>query len=510
MLELLLNGNAPAAIIFQLPEQILTLGVIVARMLFGKCIPVLVLAEKDFVSLQHYTHAAVEGEDLTVGNELRSIAPAPPSKFNSVFVTKVDLTPRDQALLAGHQGEAARVAMKILLEFAEIQNAKSFIDVAQAHIDACVYTGPASLRFAEYFLATMDAKVSVPTTMNSIAIDQRRWKEIGMDPEHAREADKLANAYTAMGARATFTCAPYLLDTAPKAGQHVGWAESNAVVFANSVLGAHTQKYPDFIDVCIALTGRAPLAGCHVADHRWPTLEIEVPPFDNGFDDSLYPLLGYCIGQLCGPEITLISGLQDKKPSISDLKAFGAAFATTSSAPMFHILGVTPEAYKFLNLKGQLKTVHVTPDDLIHCWKGLNTAKDCSVSMVSLGNPHFSLEEFNALARMCSDGRKRKHDIPLVITTSRYIYDQALKSGLLDILDGYGAEIIADTCWCMLREPVATPGGGNIMTNSGKYAHYAPGLVQRDVHFGSLQECVDASCTGERQPTVPSWLSDAL
>ncbi len=517
LLEVLLNGTGPAALVFQLPEQIVTLGVIVAKMLFGKHIPVLLLGEGDFARLEGHRYAAIRGGQLvattdTSGSSLLLSSEEAEPNSASVDDDGLEIGPEEEELLSGKRGKAAQTAARILVEFAKVQNAPRLIPVSQAHIDACVYTGPASVRFAEYFLNQYDGgggpKVAVPTSMNSISIDQRRWQELGMDPDTAREAARLADAYLAMGAKPTFTCAPYLLSaTAPTAGQDVGWAESNAVVFANSVLGARTQKYPDFIDVCIALTGRAPSAGCHLTHLRAPTVSVVVPALRD-VDDSLYPLLGYCIGHLCGSEIPYVSGLEHLQPKISDLKAFSAAFATTSSAAMFHIQGVTPEAGDYQDLQGRLKQVHVQPAHLLRCWEELNTAKDSGVRLVALGNPHFALDEFVSLAAMCSSGRRKSPTTSLIVTTGRDVYSEICQvAGLLDTLEEFGAEIITDTCWCMLREPVIAPGTGNIMTNSAKYAHYAPGLVQRNIHFGSLEECVLAACDGQRQTRPPSWLT---
>ncbi|KAM3416335.1 hypothetical protein BST61_g7940 [Cercospora zeina] len=193
------------------------------------------------------------------------------------FLEKCDFDPSgislsaiDAGILDGQRGRAAATAMRIVTTFAKLQGATELIDVTQAHLDSVLYTGPATLMFAERLLSLGETKFAVPSSMNAISIDQQRWQSHSVDEEFVANANKLAEAYITMGARPTFTCAPYLLDTAPTSGQQVAWAESNAVVFANSVLGAMTHKYPDLIDVCIALVGRAPLAGCHTAAGRLP------------------------------------------------------------------------------------------------------------------------------------------------------------------------------------------------------------------------------------------------
>ncbi|KIV87696.1 hypothetical protein PV11_03226 [Exophiala sideris] len=502
LLELLLRKRAPAALIFQHVEQILTLGVMVARAMFERSIPVLVISAEAFTSLRSGSPAVILGSVLTIGH---AIPPTSLSTSSTQMPRRtVRLTTKDKRMLEGAYGPATKLAMTILVDVAEMQAAETFLDVTQAHIDACIYIGPASLTFAERFMS-LGAKFAVPTTLNSISIDQRRWREIGMNAAIAQEAHKLAEAYMAMGAVMSFTCAPYLLDTAPKSGEDIGWAESNAVVFANSVLGARTQKYPDFLDVAIALTGRAPAAGCHLQEQRLPRLRIDVRHFP-GADDAYYPLLGYHVGKLAGPDIPLITGLEHADPSISDLKAFGAAFATTASAPMFHIQGLTPEALNTVLDSSKLPCFEVTNNELIDCWRQLNTATDPSVGLISLGNPHFSLEEFAKLAALLT-GRKKHTGVELVVTTSRAVAEQASQAGYIEVLEYFGGSVINDTCWCMLDEPVIPLNAKNIMTNSAKYAHYAPGMVHRKVHFGSLSRCIEAACNGVVTRAPPVWLT---
>lgn len=444
MLELLLNGQGPVAMIFQRREEILTLGVIVAKMLFQRHIPVIVLKDEDFHALQRYGFAAISGDCLSVSNEPDvKITKVPREPDLSTQV--LELSSQDQAILEGSQGKAARTAMKILVEFASIQGAKALVDVTQVHIDACIWVAPASTRFAEHFADLGDAKFAVPASMNSISNDRQRWQVLGVDPDFAREADRLASAYVKMGASPSFTCAPYLLDTAPKSGEQVGWGESNAVVFANSVLGACTQKYPDFIDVCIALSGRAPAAGVHIPENRRPSIRIEVPKLDD-VDDLLFPLLGYCAGHHSGAKIPFIVGMEHTNPSIADLKAFGAAFATTSSAPMFHICNVTKEASKMKDHADQLPAIKIEYEQLEKCWRSLNTATDSALDLVALGNPHFAYEEFESLLNLCRDRRKHP-DVSFVVTTSRHIYGQIAKAGMIEPLEEFGVQILSDTCW---------------------------------------------------------------
>ena len=508
LMELISNGHAPAALVLAEADEILTLGVLVARTLFQRSLPVLCIGREAFGQLRGNAFARVDGTHLSLYDSAPDDTPPPHNDTPAAEAhASIELTEHDRALLAGSYGKAAQVAMQIVLRMAQIQGATQLVDITQAHIDGCIYTGPASLRFAQQLVA-WGAKVRVPTTLNSISVDQRRWRELGIDPALGVPASALGDAYMAMGAQLSFTCAPYLLDSAPKTGEQIVWAESNAVVYANSVLGARTLKYPDYLDICIALTGRAPLIGCHLEDQRKARLQIELPTLGN-LDDAFYPLLGYHIGALAGSRIPLILGLKLQHPDLDDLKAFGAAFATTSAAPLFHIAGVTPEALDPAQVTdGPLPVIKVSLEDLLLSWHELNSARDPQVDVVSLGNPHFSLSEFARLARLCQ-GRKRHPDVVLAITCGRAVLEQARAAGHVGVLEAFGAVIVSDTCWCMLGEPVIPPAARNLMTNSGKYAHYAPGLVGRKVHFASLAECVDAACSATASGRLPAWLQPA-
>jgi len=511
LMELISNGHAPAALVLAEPDEILTLGVLVAQTIFERSLPVLCIGQEAFAALRGGAFARVENTAVSVfdqppGDAWQAID-SPLQK--DATHTSIELTEHDQALLDGELGKAAQVAMQIVLRMAELQGARRLVDVTQAHIDGCIYTGPASLRFARQ-LVQWGAKVRVPTTLNSISVDQRRWRELGVDPALGEPASALGDAYMAMGAQLSYTCAPYLLDSAPKAGEQIVWAESNAVVYANSVLGARTLKYPDYLDICIALTGRAPLIGCHLDAQRKARLQIELPALDD-LDDAFYPLLGYHIGALAGSRVPLVLGLEKRKPSLDDLKAFGAAFATTSAAPLFHIAGVTPEAIdpaQVLEAGTRIPVEKIRLQDLMLSWRELNSARDPRVDVVSLGNPHFSLSEFAHLARLCR-GRRKHPDVVLAITCGRAVLEQAREAGHIAVIEAFGATLVTDTCWCMLGEPVIPPAATTLMTNSGKYAHYAPGLVGRKVHFASLAECVDAACSATASGRLPAWLQPA-
>lgn len=503
--ELLMNGHAPAALVFRHKETILTLGVLIAAELFQRAIPVLQLDEAGFAALSGVSHARIEGDTLW--------PVAGPIDLPADFVlprpdpADVRLSALDRRFLAGEFGEAARTAMRIVLQAARIEGATELVDVDMAHLDGVFYQGPAGLKFARR-LCDLGARVRVPTTMNAICVDRRQWRAQGVPRAVGEGSDALVDAYVEMGARPTCTCAPYLLEPKPRAGQNIAWGESNAVMFANSVLGARTLKYPDYLDVLVALTGRAPAAGCYLDKGRRATIRLDLPRLRD-LDDLFFPLLGYHVGKIATNEIPLICGLEGQEVGIDDLKAFGAAFATTSAAPMFHILGITPEAGTAEAALGdEVRHVQVSVQDLAETWSELNLARTPDVDLVALGNPHLSLTELAALARLC-EGRQKAEGVRLIVTCGRDVHDQARAAGLVDRITAFGGEVLNDTCWCFIAEPVVPKSVRNIATNSGKYAHYGPPAVERGFHFASLARCVEAACTGRIDTTLPAWCRQA-
>lgn len=506
LLELILNDCAPAALIFSEAEDILTLGVLVAEALFQRSLPILRVTRSEFKRLNQGTNAVVSGKQLFITQSNNEF----PDDILLPSVTKISsvvLNALDTEILAGKHGEAASLAMNILLKIADIQGAETLIDVTQAHIDACIYHGPSSLRFAEELLE-QGAKFSIPTTLNAISVDERHWRNQGISEALGQPASDLGNTYMNMGAQLSYTCAPYLLDTAPKFGEQIVWAESNAVMFANSVIGARTQKYPDFLDVFIALTGRAPASGSHLDIGRQPTVCIHVEALTKP-DESVWPLLGYYIGLHAGNDIPMITGLKDTTPNTDDLKAFSAAYATTGSSSMFHMEGITPEAIGAMKYceKNDLfdNSLTVTSEHLLTSYLELNSAKNPKVDVVCLGNPHFSSTECAALAKLC-EGRNKDPEVQIMVTLGRAVYEQSITQGSIASLEKFGVQFITDTCWCMIIEPLIPPEAKTLMTNSGKYAHYGPALVQRGIHFGTLAACVEAACKGTHITTAPQWL----
>jgi predicted aconitase/predicted aconitase with swiveling domain len=493
LLDLILTGRGPAALIFSQPEDVVTLGAMVAAEMFDRPLPILRLAEEGWQALAARPDATITASALTAGN-LDLPLDSPPDQA-------LALSDRDRAMLDGREGKAAQIAMRIIRATAINQGADRLIDVTQGHIDGCIYASPANLTFAETMAAT-GAKVCIPTTMNAISVDHANWRAQGVPDLFGGPAQRLADAYVRMGCKPTFTCSPYLLDSAPAEGEAIAWSESNAVIYANSVIGARTARHPDFLDLCIALTGRAPLAGVYLDQHRVATriIDFDLP---DGFDDAVWPLIGYLAGKASPDRIPLLCGLAGAQPAPEALKALCAAFGTTSAAPMLHVGGVTPEAGRGSPLADR---VRLTVDDLRAGWQALNQG-DSTIDLVAIGSPHASLAEMQAFADALGGATVT---VPAIVTAGRQVIADATAKGVVDRLQASGVQILPDLCWCSISQPVFPPATRTLMTNSGKYAHYGPALTGCAVRFGSLAACADAARTGLAPKALPPWLSDAI
>ena len=506
LFELLMNGHAPRALVFRHRETILTLGVVIAAELFGRAIPVLQVDAAGFAALADLDHARIDETGIAPGDGSDAVAEAWLTPLDTAALT---LTEADRAMLDGAQGDAARTALRIVARTALLEGADSLVDIEMAHIDGCFYHGPASLAFARR-MRDLGARCRVPATTNALCVDRRRWRAEGVPDALGTASENLAALYVEMGVTPSFTCAPYHLDRVPAFGQQIAWSESNAVVYANSVLGARTLKYPDYLDLMVAITGRAPNAGCHLGEGRLARLRIDVPCPDAP-DDAFWPLLGYHVGKVSTNTIPVVCGLETLDATPDDLRAFGAAFATTSAAAMFHVHGLTPEAESIAQATGPAGTagpdahVAVTRADLAATWAELNTAGTEAVDLISLGNPHFSLDEFARLAALC-DGHRIAEGVGLVVTCGRDVQAQAVAAGHVARIEAFGARVLTDTCWCFIGEPVVPPEAKVILTNSGKYAHYGPAAVRRGFRFASLAACVEAARTGRVASDLPDWL----
>lgn len=408
------------------------------------------------------------------------------------------LTPHDEEFLSGGRGEASRIAMKIVTEMARAAGAKRLIDISSAHIDGCLYHGRSGLDFAER-LVSAGGRVVVPTTLNVGSLDLLHPGLYRGDQRTAREAKDLMDAYVSMGCEPTWTCAPYQLPhRRPAPGEHVAWAESNAIVFANSVLGARTDRYGDFIDICAAITGRVPDAGMHRTENRRGAVVFDLGGVPRYLleEDAFYPVLGHLIGERVGSEVPVVLGLPN---SVTEdrLKALGAGAASSGSVALFHAVGVTPEAPSpedALQGRAPTKTVEVGMGDLRAARDSLTTSRGSRLAAVSLGTPHFSVAEFGELVALLEEAGGVHPGVDLYVSTSRHVLAEVQARGWRSVLEDAGAQVVVDTCTYVT--PILRRKDGPVMTNSAKWAYYAPGNVGVEAVFGSLRECVTSAHLG--------------
>ena len=419
----------------------------------------------------------------------------------------LNLTDRDRAMLDGRHGPAVQMAMTILVRMAQVYGAAELMDISAAHIDSTIYIGQAGLEFAER-LAGLGARVAVPTTLNVSGLDEHHWQEWAVPSDWARYAQRQMVAYQSMDCVPTWTCAPYQTEMKPEFGQQIAWGESNAIAFANSVLGARTERYPDLLDICCAITGRVPAVGLHLTENRAGQILmrlVEVPIAIQA-DDAFYPVLGHLMGQVAQDRIPVLTGME-VEPSEDQLKALGAAAASSGTVALFHIVGVTPEAPSLeAAFQGGVpsKTVNVTLDSLRAARRELTTADGDQLDMVVLGSPHFSLAEFKQLAILL-EGKRVHPDVTFLVTSSRAMTLLAKRAGYLEALEAFGGQVTVDTC--ILATPMLPPEIKTLMTNSAKYAYYAPGMLDTRVTFGSLADCVRSAVEGQVVRDESLWKS---
>ena len=407
----------------------------------------------------------------------------------------LDLSPFDRELIGGVHGAGATFAMRLLVRFAEAVDARSFIDIEAAHVDGCLYHGRASLDFAERMI-DLGGKVRVPTTLNVGSVDLIHPELFRGTKEHAENGARLMRAHLELGCAPTFTCAPYQTAWRPRFGAQIAWGESNAIAFANSVIGARTNRYGDFIDLCCAMTGRAPAYGLHLTENRAARALVEIASIPDDWDlERLAVAVGHTIGRRCGGLIPAIVGLP---PGMSedDLKALGAAAASSGAVALFHVVGVTPEAPNLETACGGLTPellLQLTAEDLHEAARSLSSVADgARLSAVSLGTPHFSVAEFARLMPLLDGARPL---IDIFVNCSRATLDEVRKRGWEEPLRAARVTLVADTC--VYVSVLMHPSAGAVMTNSGKCAYYAPGNLGVEVAYGSLAECVASARAGK-------------
>lgn len=397
----------------------------------------------------------------------------------------MDLTRVERSMLEGCEGNGVRKAMEILVALAEIYNAERLVEVKSAQIAGVSYRnlGDAGLEFLEEW-ADQGAKVRVPSTLNPAGMDLSDWRVLGFPEGFAEKQLKIIRAYERMGVNPTCTCTPYLVGNLPGFGDHIAWSESSAVSYANSVIGARTNREGGPSALAAAIAGRTPYYGLHLDENRLANFIIEVRcPLKSPSD---FGALGYLVGKRIVGGVPFFRGI--KKANPDQLKTLGAAMAASGSVALYHIEGITPEAKRknMLSVNAEVLVI----EDLSEGYDALNFNGD-EIDFVAIGCPHASIEEIGRVAEILG-GRKVKS--ALWISTSSAVKDLAGERGLLKLIEKSGAHVVADTC--MIVAPIGDLGFKNMATNAAKAAFYAPAHCKTKVRFGSLKRCVEAAVSG--------------
>ncbi len=408
----------------------------------------------------------------------------------------LELGDEERSLLTGQSGDGAAMAMRLVCESARLLNAPSLVKVASAHIDGALYHGDSGTLFAER-LVELGAKVSIRSTLNVGALDLTGCSTNRLPPHERDMAKRLMKAYIAIGCEPSWTCSPYQAGHRPALGSDVAWGESNAVVFCNSVLGARTNRYGDYLDIACAITGFAPKTGLHLPENRLATFVFDVSglPDADFAEESFWPILGSLYGKRAGTAVGVVKGVP-RHPGEDALKAFGAASASTGGVGLFHIAGVTPEAPDvgtILGGKAPLEVMQISAADFVDQKRRMATVQGVtSIDAVAIGSPHLSLEECQRLERLIGG---RKVSVPFYACTGRHVLKDLEINGLRKSLETSGVTVVIDTCVVVtpIMKELET---GVLMTNSGKFAQYAPGNTGYGVVFGSMADCVESAVSG--------------
>lgn len=407
-------------------------------------------------------------------------------------MTELRLTKQEQAMLQGDQGPAVRQAMEIVVALATIYEAESLVPVKHVQVAGVSYKnlGDAGLEFLRNW-AAQGAQVRVPTTLNPAGMDMAQWAELGIPAAFAEKQQAVVDAYTAMGIEATMTCTPYLIGHRPSFGDHLAWSESSAVSFANSVVGARTNREGGPSALAAAITGRTPLSGFHLDAARLATTVVHVNcdlPAEVDFG-----ALGYMVGRQVRKGVPYFflhgaHGVGTGPDGEACLRTLGAAMAASGAVALYHIDGVTPEAQRGDMIAAEHQTIQV--DSLDAAYAALNRPGQ-EIDFVSIGCPHASLAQIEQVAALL-DGRRLQ--VPLWVTTARRTRQAAVQRGLVERIEAAGGRVVADTC--MVVAPVEALGFSSVATNSAKAAFYMPSHSGTAVRFGSLARCVEAGIAG--------------
>jgi hypothetical protein len=397
----------------------------------------------------------------------------------------LQLSIEEQAMLAGGFGPAVQKAMEIVVALGRIYGARQLVEVGSVQVAGVSYCnlGEAGLEFLSRW-ADHGARVRVPTTLNPAGMDLRAWRDLGFSPEFAERQLAVIEAFERFGVHTTCTCTPYLVGNAPRLGEHVAWAESSAVSYANSVLGARTNREGGPSALAAAITGRTAAYGLHLDENRRATLRVDVRCPVHTLSD--FGALGHLVGKIAQNRVLYFAGLEEAQPAA--LKGLGAAMAASGAVALYHVAGVTPEADRPDVLAPDHETLIV--GDLRPAYAALN-ADAHEIDLAWFGCPHAGLEEIAEVVRLLG-GRPLR--AALWITTAREVREQAEARGLVAAIEASGGRVVADMC--AVVAPMQELGFRTVATPSAKGATYLPSHAGLVVRYGTVAQCVEAAVTG--------------
>jgi len=391
------------------------------------------------------------------------------------------LSKEEEAMFAGEQGRATQKAMQILVALGKIYDAERLIRVSSVQVSGVSYKnlGDAGLEFLNEL--ARDGRARVKTTLNPAGMSLTDWESQGIASGFAEKQLEVIGAYEKLGIEISCTCTPYLAGNEPVFGNHIAWGESSAVAYANSVIGARTNREGGPSALAASLTGRTPLYGLHLRENRVPTVAVDVEAQLRRPED--FATMGYFVGRAVKDGLPRFRGV--KRAALEDLKTLSAALASSGGVAMFHIEGLTPESA--LRAKG-LETLTFTGKELAETRSMLND--DGTPDFVSVGCPHCSLTELATLAKLLSGRRVRRE---FWVCCSREVKRQGDEAGHSRVIEKSGAKFALDTC--MVVAPVEELGFKVVATNSAKACHYVRNAGLK-VRFMSLEQCVEEATRG--------------
>jgi len=387
------------------------------------------------------------------------------------------LTKEEERMLSGEEGEVVQRSMRLLVRLGEIYGADRMIPIRSVQIAGVSYKsiGDPGTEYLED-IAKKGARVRVTSFLNPAGMDLADWRILGFDETFAKNQMRIIDAFREMGVIISATCTPYLVGNLPRFREHIAWSESSAVCFANSVIGARTNREGGPSALAAAICGRTPNYGLHIDENRAPGVMISVEAELSDIAD--YGALGYHLGKIVKNRVPYIRGVQN--PGTDELKALGGAMAASGGVGLYHMEGCTPEAQIFSSRIKELEVIHVSQEELKEVYAKLNTGTEPDI--VILGCPHASLGEIAEVAKEL-DGKKLKK--PLWVCTSRIIKEASDRMGFTEKIENAGGRVVADTC--MVVAPIEDLGYRTTGVNSGKAAAYLPGFCKQKVVFQGLK-----------------------